>query len=90
MKQKGNKNRKEQRGAVTYSESVRTKWFCCSFNLGFLQLPCKASLNFKSKLELALTIILKEKELYKSKHVVVECRLQNYETSYPFWYVPLS
>ena len=36
------------------------------------QLTCKASLIFKSNLELALKIILKERELYKLKHVVVE------------------
>ena len=32
--------------------------------LGFLQLICKGSLIFKSNLELALPIILKERELY--------------------------
>ena len=35
---------------------------------------CKASLIFKSNLELALSIILKERELFESKHTVVECR----------------
>ena len=50
------------------------KWFCCAFKLGFLQLICKASLIFKSNLELALSIILKQRELYKSKHVAVEFR----------------
>ena len=44
------------------------------FKLGFLQL-CKASLIFKSSVELALSVILKERELYELKHVVVECRL---------------
>ena len=34
----------------------------------------KWSLIFKWNLELALSIILKERELYESKHVVVECR----------------
>ena len=34
----------------------------------------KASLIFKSNLELALTIVLKEKELYESEHVMVVCR----------------
>ena len=34
----------------------------------------KASLIFKSNLELALSIILKERELYESKHVAVKCR----------------
>ena len=42
--------------------------------LGCLQLICKASLVFKSNFELALSIILKERELYESKHVAVECR----------------
>ena len=31
-------------------------------------------LIFKSNLELALSIILKQRELYESKHVAVECR----------------
>ena len=53
---------------------MRPKWFSCAFMLGFLQLICKASLIFKSNLELALSIILKQRELYKSKHVAVECR----------------
>ena len=58
----------------SYSERVRAKWFCCAFKLGFLQLICKASLIFKSNLELALSVILKERELYESKHVAVKCR----------------
>ena len=58
----------------SYSERVRVKWFCCAFKLGFLQSICKASLIFKSNLELALSIILKQRELYESKHVSVECR----------------
>ena len=58
----------------SYSERVRAKWFCSAFKLGFLQLFCKATLIFKSNLELALSIILKQRELYESKHVVVECR----------------
>ena len=62
------------KGNRSYSESVRAKWFCCVFKLGFLQLMCKASLIFKSNLELAFSIILKERELYESKHVVVERR----------------
>ena len=53
---------------------VRAKWFCCAFKLGFLQLICKASLIFRSNLELALSIILKQRELYESKHVSEECR----------------
>ena len=54
-------------------ESVRAKWFCCAFKLGFLQLISKASLIFKSNLELALWIILKQREIYESKHDNVEC-----------------
>ena len=50
-----NKDRKKQMGDASYSESVRAKWFCCAFKLGFLQLICKASLIFKSNLELALS-----------------------------------
>ena len=58
----------------SYSERVRAKWFCCTFKLGFLQLICKASLILKSNLQLALSIILKQKELYESKDVSEECR----------------
>ena len=60
------------KGNRTYSERVRAKWFCCAPKLGLLQLKCKASSIFKSDLELALSIILKERELLK--HVAVECR----------------
>ena len=63
-------------GDRSYSESVRSKLFYCVFKLGFLQLICQVSLIFKSNLELALSIILKQRELYESKHVAVECRLQ--------------
>ena len=57
-------------GNRSYSGRVRAKWFCCAFKLDFLQLICKASLIFKSNLELALSIILKQRELYESKHVL--------------------
>ena len=75
--QKATKNKQRNRRARenrSYSERVRAKLFCCAFKLGFLQLICKASLIFKSNLELALSIILKQRELYESKHVAVECR----------------
>ena len=62
-----NKDRNKQRSDASDRENVRTKWFCCAFKLGFLQLICKASLIFKSNLELALSIILKERELHESK-----------------------
>ena len=57
-----------------YSERVRAKWFCFAFKLGFLNFMCKASLIFKSNLELALSLTLKQRELYESKHVAVEYR----------------
>ena len=41
----------------SYIERVRAKWFCCTFQLGFLELICKASLIFKSNLELILSVI---------------------------------
>ena len=44
---------KRSKGNRSYSERVRTKWFCCAFKLGFLQLISRASLIFKSNLELA-------------------------------------
>ena len=62
------------KGNRSYSEMVRAKLFCCALKLSFFQLICKASLNFKSNLELALSIILKQRELYDPKHVVEECR----------------
>ena len=48
------------KGNRSYSERVRAKWFCCAFKL-----ICQASLIFKSNLELALSIILKQRELYE-------------------------
>ena len=56
MKEKGKKKKDggKQRSAASYSESIRGKWFCCTFKLGFVQLICKTSLIFKSNLELAL------------------------------------
>ena len=59
---KQKKDRKKQRSGLRYSERVRTKWFCCVFKLGFIQLIRKASLILKSNLKLALSIILKERE----------------------------
>ena len=70
-KQKKVERSKGNRG---YSESVRAKRFFCAFKLGFLQLICKDSLIFKSNLELSSSIILRQRELYESKHVAVECR----------------
>ena len=58
----------------SYSERVRAKWSYFAFKLAFLQLIRKASLIFKSNLELVLSITLKQRELYESKHVAVEWR----------------
>ena len=70
------KQTKAERSNVnrSYSERVTAKRFCCAFKLGFLQLIFKASLIFKSNLELVLSIILKQRELYESKLVAAECR----------------
>ena len=67
------KTEKNNRGK-SYSERVKAKWFCCAFKSGFLQLICKASLIFMSNLEIALSVILKGRELYESKHVAVESK----------------
>ena len=72
-KEKQTKTEKSK-GSRSYSERVRVKWFSCAFKLGFPQSICKASLIFKSNLELVLSIILKQRELYEPKHVGVECR----------------
>ena len=48
---------------TSYTERVRDKWSCYAFKLGFLQLIYKASVIFESNLELALSFILKEREL---------------------------
>ena len=61
---KKQRQKKEERDDTCYSKSVRTKWSCCASKPGFLQLICQASLIFKSNLELALSVILKEKELW--------------------------
>ena len=53
---------------------ANTEHNSCAFKLGFLQSICKASLTFKSNLELALSIILKQRKSYESKHVAMECR----------------
>ena len=73
-KHKRKQRQKRTRKDRSYSERVRAKLFCCAFKLGFLQLICKASLIFKSNLELALSVVLKQRELYESKHIAVECR----------------
>ena len=81
MKENWKKTKKEKqtetersRGNRSYNERMRANWFGCAFKLGFLQLMCKASLIFKSNLDLALSVILKQRELHESKHVAVGCR----------------
>ena len=79
-KEREKKKKTERKKGVT--QSVTAKWFCCAFKLDFSQLTCKASLVFKSSLESALSMIWKER-VYKSKHVVVECRcLKIWDLSY--------
>ena len=77
MKKKFNKKKERQkrtRWDRSYDERVRVKWFFCAFKSGFPQLMCKASLVFMWNFELVLAIVLKQRELYELKHVVVECR----------------
>ena len=72
---KKNKDRKEQGGTeATVKGRELNDFVVCAFKLGLLLLICNAPLIFKSNLELALSIILKQRELYESKHVAVECR----------------
>ena len=73
-KRNAKKFKKKNKGDGSYSERVRGKWFCWAFKLDFLQLISTDSLIFKSNLEFALSIILKERELYESKHAAVERR----------------
>ena len=67
-------NAESSKGNRSYIERVRAKFFCCAFTLDFSQLICKASFIFKSNLELDLSIILKQRELYDSNYVSEECR----------------
>ena len=85
-KRKGKKTKTEKnKEDRSYSKRVRAKWFCCVFKLGFLQLICKVYLIFKSNLELALSLILKERKLYESKHVAVKCRCLKIWDLLSFW-----
>ena len=67
MQKTTKKKKKAERSKAdrSYSERVRAKWFCCALKLAFLQLICKVSLLFNSNLELVLSIILKQRELYE-------------------------
>ena len=61
IERKTTKTKKQRSGSVT------AKRFCCVFNLGFVQFMCKASLIFKSNLELALSIISLKKRIIRVK-----------------------
>ena len=81
MKEKCKKTPKEKqsktersKGNRTCTERVRAKRFYCALKLGLLQLICKGSLILKSNLEFDLSFILKQRELYESKHIGVEYR----------------
>ena len=70
-KRKGKKQKGKKRTMGT--EAIAEGWEINDFvKSGFLQLISKASLICKSNLESALSIILKERELYESKHDAVE------------------
>ena len=73
-KQTNKQRQKRTRKKRSYSERMRAKWFCCAFKWRFFQLICKAFLIFTSNLELALSIISRQRELYESKDAAVECR----------------
>ena len=62
-KKKKKTKTKNKKGHGSYTKRVRAESFCCAFKLGFLQLIFKTSLIFKSNLELAVWVILKEREL---------------------------
>ena len=61
---KKNKKQKGKNGGASYSEIVRAKSFCWAFKLAFFQLICNAPLIFQPNLELALSIILKERIIW--------------------------
>ena len=71
-KRKANKDRNKQ----GKTEAIVKGWELNEFfvHLSYFQLTCKASLIPKSNLEVALSIMLKQRELYESKHVGVDCR----------------
>ena len=71
--QKTTKEKQRQKG-VRGTEAIVNEWelndFLVHFKLDFIQLIRKASLIFKSNLELALSIILKKKENYMSQSML--------------------
>ena len=75
-KEQQKKNKQRQKGARGI-EAIVKGWELNDFVvhlLDFLQLIRKASLILKSNSELVLSIILKQREWYESKHVAVESR----------------
>ena len=64
-------NTEKSKGVV---QAIVKVWELNGFvaRLGFFQLICKASLIFKMNLKLALSLVLKERGLYGSKHGVME------------------
>ena len=61
---KQQQQQKQSKGAEAIAKVWETNNFFLALKLGFLELICKASLIFKSNLELALSIILNEREFY--------------------------
>ena len=61
LKKTSKQRQKRTMGDKSYSERVRAKLFCCAFKLGFLQLIYNSSSIFKLNLEIALSIILKQR-----------------------------
>ena len=74
-RRKRNKKNTEKKGVRKLQWKGKSKMVLLCVYVRFSLINIfKASLIFKSNLELALTIVLKEKELYESEHVMVECR----------------
>ena len=71
--QKATKEKQTKTERSRGTKSIMKGWELDDY-LGFLQLICKGSVIFKSNIELALWITLKQRELYEPKHVSEECR----------------
>ena len=68
-----NKDRRKQGGKEALLKGWELNDFVVHLSLRFSTIKMKC-LTFKSNLELALSIILKQTELYEPKHVAGECR----------------
>ena len=75
-KQQRKTKKLQKRKRTRETEAIVKGWELNDFvvHLSFLQLISEASLIFKSNLDLALSIILKQRELYESKHAAVDSR----------------